>query len=73
MALVEQNLRRQVLWSSTQSVGPGLYNFGKAEVGQLEIAVLSKKQVFWFEVSEDDVLIMEMLEDKDNLGSIQAE
>lgn len=73
MALVQQNLRGQILGSPTQGVCSGLHQLGEAEVGEFEIAILSDKQVLWLEVPEDDVPVVEMFEDEDNLSRIQAE
>lgn len=73
VALVKQNFGGQVLGSPAESVSPGFYHLGKAEVSQFQVAVLSNQQVFGLEVSKNDVLFVEVFEDKYDLSGIKTE
>ena len=56
MALVEQDLRSQVLRGSTEGKGSIFDDFGKPEISQFDIAVLTDQNVFWLKIPIDDVL-----------------
>lgn len=70
MSLVEKDLRSKVLGGSTERKRPGLDDFGEAEVCQFQIAIFANKKILWFQVSIDNVLRMEILEDQGNLCCI---
>jgi hypothetical protein len=45
--------------------------FGKAEVGDLDVAVRAEEDVLGLEVSVDDVERVEVVEREGNLGSVE--
>jgi hypothetical protein len=72
MALVEDNLWRNILWSSTNGKGSSfIQDFSKSEVGKLEITIISNEQVLRLEVSEDDILAVEVLEASGDSSAIK--
>lgn len=44
-------------------------HLGKAEVGKQEIAIFIKEDIFWFKITIEDVLFVEMAECKSNLSN----
>lgn len=70
MALVQQDLGSEVFWGPAQSVGSSLDYLGEAEVSEFEIAVVGNQQVLGFEISENNIFIMQMLENQHDLGSV---
>jgi hypothetical protein len=72
MALVEQDLRGDVLRSATNGVSPLSDHLRKAKVDELEEAVIPYHDVLWLEVSVTDIFIVQVLEDGDDLGSVKA-
>ena len=73
VTLVQQNLRGEVLWGSAQGVGSSFDDLRESEIDQLEVSVGGDHQVFWFEISVDNVFGVEVLEHHSNLGGIEAE
>lgn len=63
MALVENNLRGDVLRSTTNGEGSAfIEDLGETKISQFEVSVIGNEKVFRFEVSENDVLAMKVLE-----------
>ena len=74
MALTLQNFRRQILCSSTETFSV-LHSlnilFGKAEVGELDVAVNSYEDVFRLEVTIENVHLVEVLKGKENVSRVE--
>jgi hypothetical protein len=73
MALLCQYFRCEVIRCATEREGLGiaLQNFGESKIGQTNVAVFVHKNVFRFEVSINDMLIMEMSDGHRHLNSIE--
>ena len=58
MTLLGQYFRRQVLWRSTERIGLLilLKDLGQPEVGQADVAIFTHENVFWLQISIDDLL-----------------
>lgn len=74
MTHIENNLGRDVLWSTTQGVGtvPSLQSLNEAEVSQLDEAVVLDKHIFRLQVAIDQVLPVHVLKNQYDLRSIEA-
>lgn len=72
MSLVKKNLWSNILWSSTDSVGPFSHNLSKSKVNEFEEAVISNHDVFRLEISVDYIFIMEVFKYSDYLGPIKS-
>lgn len=69
------HLRRHVLCASAEAVGDlsGLEaDLREAEVGDLDVSVVIDEEVFWFEVSVDDVLLMQVHEAIQNFDKVES-
>ena len=62
VSLVEEDLGSNVFWSATNSVSSFLDNFGETVIDELEVSIVADHDVFWLQVSVDDVFAMEVLE-----------
>jgi hypothetical protein len=63
MALVENNLRGDVFRSTTNGEGSAfIEDLGETKISQFEVSVIGNEKIFRFEVSENDVLAMKVLE-----------
>ena len=72
MALVEENLWRNVLRRAANGVG-ALNNFlGKAVIDQLQIAISADHDVLGFEVAIHDVPTVQIFENACDLRSIES-
>lgn len=71
MTLVEQNLRSDVLWCTTDGIGTLSNDLSEPEIDQLQKAIISNHDVLRLKVTIDDILSVEVLEDANNLGSIK--
>jgi hypothetical protein len=71
MTLVEKNFGRQVLWRAAESESPVFYFLGEPEIGELDVTVSSDQDVLGLEIAVDDVPLVQVFEDKDNLGGIE--
>ncbi len=73
VALVEDDLRSDVLWGSADREGSALVqDLGETKICQFEVAVVPNEQVLWLEVSEDDVLAVEVLEAGSDSSTIES-
>ena len=73
MTLVLENLGGQVLGSSAESKGSIFDGLGKSEICEFEVAVGANEDVLGFEVAVDDVFGVQVLEDEDDVGGVEAE
>lgn len=62
VALVEEDLRREIFGRATHRERPIFNDFGEAEISDFEVAVLAEQKVLWFQVAVDNVLRVHMLE-----------
>lgn len=72
VALVLKDFRSQILWSSAQSESSIFYVFGEPKVSEFEVAVSADEHIFWFEVSVDDILGVQVFEDQDDVGGVET-
>ncbi len=71
VSLIQKHFRRQILGRSAQCVSSGLTVLSKAEICQLQVAVLVDENVLWLQISVDDVLRMQILKHKCYLRRIE--
>jgi hypothetical protein len=73
MPLIEYDFRCDVLRRSTDGEGAAFVEyFGEPEVCEFEVAVVADQQVFGFEVAEDDVFGVHILEGGRHRGRIES-
>ena len=73
VTLVQDNLGGDVLRGTADCEGSSLVeDLGKSEIGKLEIAVVSDKQIFGLEISVDNILRMKVFETASDSGSIES-
>ena len=72
MPLVEQDLGSDVLWSSANCIRPLGNDLCKTEVNHLQVTICANHDVFWLEISVDNVQALKIFEDRDNLGSVKC-
>jgi len=72
MTLIQQNLRSDVFRSSTNSVSSFPHNFGESEVNEFQVTVISNHNILRFEVSIHDFFSMQILENTDDLSSVES-
>ena len=70
--LVEQDLGSDVLWSSANCVSPLSDYLSKTKVNHLQVAVCANHDVFWLQVSVDNVEALEVFENGHHLSSIKG-
>ena len=68
VSLVEDDLRREVLGSTAQRpcLDGRVDPLGKAEISHLHVAEVVEEEVLGLQVSEDDVLVVQMLKREDD-------
>ena len=71
MALVQQDLRGNVLGRSANGVGAFLDNLCKAEIDQFQIAVSRDHYVLRLQIAIDHVFRLEVFEYSDYLGTVE--
>lgn len=73
MPNIEDDLRGDVLWCATESVGaiPRLQPLDEAKVCELEVAILSDKHILWLKVSVDQILPMQVLKHENYLSCVK--
>ena len=72
MPLVEDYFRGDVFGGAADSESPALVeDLGKAEVSELDVAIISDEQVFGLEVSEDHILAVQVLEAVGDTGGVE--
>lgn len=72
MALVEENLWRNVLRRAANGVGALLNMLGKAVVNQLQKAISADHDVLRFQVAIHDILTVQIFENACDLRSIES-
>jgi hypothetical protein len=72
VALALDDLRRSVLGRAAHGVSLVLHKLGKSKVGQLEVAARIEDEVLRLEIAVDDRLLVQILESKQHLGTIEA-
>ena len=70
VALVQQNLRRQVLRSATQGVGPALDHLREAEVREFQVAIGTDQQIFGLQVPVHYIQRVQVLEHAHDLRTV---
>lgn len=65
------NLWREIVWSTTQSPCDIGDIFGEPEIGDLDVAMSVQQQVFWLQVTIDDVLPVQIFEGQGHFGSVE--
>ena len=75
MTYVQDNLRRDVFGSSTESVStvPRLQTLHEAEIGHLNVATVLHENILRLQISIDQVLTMHVLENEYNLSTVKAD
>ena len=73
VSLVQENLRCQILWSSTKSKCSIFDFLGESEVCDLDIAILGNENVLGLEISVDDIALVQIFKGQNNLGRIETE
>ena len=63
VSLVEENLGRNVFWSTANGVSSLLDDLRKTVINQLEVAIVANHDILWLQVSVYDVFTVEVLED----------
>ena len=61
MAGPKEHLRADVFWSTTEGVR-FLRVLGQPEVRKLEVTISSQENVLWFEISIDNIALVEVAE-----------
>ena len=72
MALVQQNLRCDVLRRAANSVGALSYSLSEAVVNELKITVVANHDVLGLEVTIYNILAVQVLEHAGDLGAIET-
>lgn len=72
MPLIQQDLGSQVFRCPAEGIGAGLDLLGEAEISELEVSVFRNQQILGFEVSEDDVLVVQVFEDQYDLRRVET-
>ena len=71
VTFVQQHFGSEVLGRTAQSISARLAVLSEAEIGQLEVAFLVDKDIFWLKITVDDVERVEILEHQSDLGRIE--
>ncbi len=71
MSLVDEELRRKVLGGTTKRVRLGVNILGEPKVGDLQVAARVQQDVFRLEVAVANVLGVQVLQDKRDLGGVE--
>lgn len=62
MSLVENNLRGNVFRGSTDCESSSfIEDFSETEISEFKVSIIGDEEIFWFEVSEDDVFAVKIL------------
>ncbi len=72
VALVQQNLRSDVLRSSANGVCSLCNDLCKAEVNHLQVAISANHDVLRLQIPVDNVETLKILENRDDLGSVES-
>ena len=72
VTLVEQDFRRDVLGSSTNSVGTLSDYLGETVIDKFEVAIIADHDIFGLQITVDDVATVKILEDASDLGAIET-
>jgi hypothetical protein len=73
MSLVQKDLRGNVLRGAAYGVCSLPHHLSKAEINEFQEAVVPNHDVFRLEVPVTDIFVVQILEDRNNLGSIKPE
>ena len=68
---VQKDLRSDIFGSTTDSVGSFLDDLSKAIIDKLEVTISADHDVLGLKISVDDVLGMQVLENRGNLSTIE--
>lgn len=72
MPLILQDFWSKVFRRSAERESPSFDDLSKSEIRQFQIAICSNKYVFWFEIAIDDILAVQILENRNNVGGVKA-
>ena len=74
MASFLDHLRRHVLSTATEAVGdlPGFESkLGQSEISNFDMAIMINQEILRFEISVDDILLMQVHQAIENLDKIE--
>lgn len=72
MSHIHQYLGSQVLRSPTKGKSPSFCNFSEAKISEFEVSISSYQNIFGLEVTIDNVLVMQVFEDRNYLRCIES-
>jgi len=71
VTLIEQDLRCDVLWCSTDRVRSLFDDLSKTKVDEFEVTVLVDHDIFRFQITVYNILGVEVLKNSGNLGTVE--
>lgn len=71
MALIQQDLGRDVLWGAADRESTLGDDLSESEINHLQVAVVGNHDVLRLQVSVDDVLAVQVLKDTHNLCPVE--
>ena len=72
MTLIQDYLWSNVFWCSANGKGSALIeHFGESKVRKFQVPIIGDEQVFRFEVSENDVLVMQIFKTTGHYGTVE--
>lgn len=72
VALVQQDLGSNVLWSSANGVGALRYYFGKTKVDHLQVTVASNHDILGLQIPVYNFFALQVFKDRDNLSAVEG-
>jgi len=67
----DTNLRGQIVRRATQRPGSPLAVLRETKVGDFDMTVIGEEDIFWFEVTVDDLVCVEVVEGHRHFGGIE--
>lgn len=71
VALVRHHLGRKIIRGTAERPRLVRHPLREAKVGDLEMSMSVEQQVLWFEVSVDDILVVQVFKSQRDLGRIE--
>ena len=72
VALVQQHLRRKIFGRPAKRVGSRFAVLRETEIRKFQVPLVVDQNVFWLQVSVDNVLSVQVLEHQADLGSVKS-
>ena len=72
MALVEEDLGSDILWSAANRVRTLCHDFSESIIDQLQVTVIANHDILRLEVTVADIARVEILKDGANLRSVEG-